>query len=364
MELELEYQYNAINNLCTTPADVSFYLQKMMVTPNQKIHLCLYQVFSGYNPFLTFLLQKNKITNQLEFPSIPFSNKFVLDNEIFLESIIEYIQILLLTKLITTNKDNIIIEGMVELNSNTFLFVDLTKCKLDIYDVYVKNHLWMALIDEMVNVGHLCNIKISPFVKDFFVENKEYMFLYNKENTKYEIPVSAYVGKEIAKLNFTYIFGVTKSNNQSIMGPYYYLTNYKNAIYHGSQKTDKGKKQKGGVVRFAIFLGKMTLKLNHVLDEVDMSEIKRDKMLNSNHIDKLYEQLTNRITDYDGNWNEEYDSVVLPNIIIDNGTQLKGGFSYILKNYNQQSPLSYHYIDYSNISKDEPFDEDKEYNIL
>jgi hypothetical protein len=359
MELELEYQYKAINNLCRTPEDVSFYLQKM-VTPNQKIHLCLYQVVSGcYNPFLTFLLQKNK-TNQLEFPSIPFSNKFVL-NEIFVDSIIEYIQFLLFTKLITTNKENIIIEGLVEINSNTFLFVDLTKCKLDIYDVYGKNHLWMALIDEMVNVGHLCNIKISPFVRDFFVENKEYMFLYNA-NTKYEIPVSAYVGKEVSKLNFTYVFGVTKSDNQSVMGPYYYLTNYKNAIYHGWQKTDKGKKW--GVVRFAVFLGKMTLKLNHVLDEVDMSEIKRDKMLNSNHLEKLYEQLTNRITDYDGNWNAEYDSVVLPNIIIDNGTQLKEGFSYILKNYNQQHPLSYHYIDYSNISKDEPFDEDKEYNIL
>jgi len=350
---ENKYEYKAINDLLISPSDSSLYLQNKFPHSDSDekklVNLCIYQVVQGnYSPFLTFLLQKNitQDVTTVSFPSMPLTNSMIFENDCFLDNTIEYIQLLLMTKFIDVNEEDIIVNGLCEHESNTYVFIDITKCKIDIYDVYAKNHLWFCLIDEIVNSGHICNIKINSRVSDFFIENKDFMFLHNTEkDEKYEIPMVAYVGKEVSKLNFTYIFGVAKAGNQSIMGPYYYFTNYKNAVSQGATIiNDNGQYKKGGIIRFAIFLGNLSLKLNNVEDDVDMSETKMER-LTDNKLSQLYEQLTNRISDHNGSWNEEYDSVYLPNIILDNGEHLKESVTYVLKNYNQQHSLSYHYID-------------------
>lgn len=344
-----KYEYKAVNNLLSDPIDISLYLQnKFPLTDEKKlVHLCIYQVISGnYNPFLNFLMQKNTNhdTVDLSFPSMSLTNSMMFENDFFLDNTVEYVQLLLMTKFIDVNEEDIIVNGVYEHGSNTYVFIDVTKCKIDIYDIYAKNHLWFCLIDEIVNSGHICNIKINSNVSDFFIENKDFMFLHDTESgKKYETPVVAYAGKELSKLNFTYIFGVTKADNQSIMGPYYYFTNYKNALVQSSTIiNENGKYKKGGIVRFAIFLGKLFVKLNNVYDDVDMSETKMER-LTDNKLSHLYEQLTNRISDHNGTWDEDYDSVYLPNIVLDNGEHLKESVTYVLKNYNQQHSLSYHY---------------------
>lgn len=358
---ESKYEYKVINDLLISSSECSLYLQNKF--PHSDSHekklvtLCIYQVVEGnYSPFLTFLLQKN-ITQDITtiaFPTMSLTNSMIFENDCFLNNTIEYIQLLLMTKFIDVNDEDIIINGLCEHGSNTYVFIDITKCKIDIYDVYAKNHLWFCLIDEIVNTGHICNIKINSSVSNFFIENKDFMFLHNTEkDDKYEIPMVAYVGRDVSKLNFTYIFGVTKAGNQSIMGPYYYFTNYKNAMIKGSTIINEdGKYKKGGIIRFAIFLGKLTLKLNNLEDDVDVSETKMER-LTDNKLLQLYEQLTNRISDHNGIWNEDYDSVYLPNIILDNGEHLKESLTYVLKNYNQQCPLSYHYIDTKTICTEE-----------
>lgn len=348
---ENKYEYKAINELLISSDNISLYLKNKFPSSDEKklIHLCIYQVVPGnYNPFLTFLLQKN-ITQDIttvSFPSMPLTNSMIFENDCFLGNTIEYIQLLLMTKFIDVNEEDIIINGLCEHDSIPYVFIDITKCKIDIYDIYAKNHLWFCLIDEIVNTGYICNIKINSIVSDFFIENKDFMFLHDTEtDEKYEIPMVAYVGRDISKLNFTYIFGVAKADNQSIMGPYYYFTNYKNAMIQSSTLiNENGQCKKGGVIRFAIFLGKFSLKLNNIEDDIDTSETKMERLTDTK-LSQLYEQLTNRISDHNGTWNEDYDSVYLPNIVLDNGEHLKESMTYVLKNYNQQHSLSYHYTD-------------------
>jgi hypothetical protein len=56
------------------------------------------------------------------------------------------------------------------------------------------------------------------------------------------------------------------------------------------------------------------------------------------------ERLTMRISDHDGNWVQNYDSVYLGEVELDNGILLDRPI-LVVKEYKQQIPLSYHFID-------------------
>jgi len=60
-------------------------------------------------------------------------------------------------------------------------------------------------------------------------------------------------------------------------------------------------------------------------------------------LDQAVERLTMRISDHDGKWAETYDSAYLGYTELDNGSILKKPI-IVLKEYNQQIPLSYHYV--------------------
>ena len=74
------------------------------------------------------------------------------------------------------------------------------------------------------------------------------------------------------------------------------------------------------------------------------------------------EVLTMRISDHDGKWSEHNDSVFLGKIELDNGSYLKNTPIIVLKDYHQQIPLSYHYIDKSYLH--EKYDENENYIIM
>jgi hypothetical protein len=135
---------------------------------------------------------------------------------------------------------------------------------------------------------------------------------------------------------------VTKPDNNLLFGPYYYFTDFKNSI---KQFTEENMSTKGGIVRFALFLCITKVILNNVTDSVDESNIKRELINKENN---LYENLTLRITDYDGKWAKNFDSVYVGKIELDNGEKLSNNPIYVVKNYEQQIPLSYHFIDTNN----------------
>jgi hypothetical protein len=225
-------------------------------------------------------------------------------------------------------------KGFYYYKNNIYLFFDFTNCKLIINNVYKNSIIWPVLTDEIINIKHVCNIKINSIISDFFNKNMDFTILKDKNNKIYEIPCVVYIEKEISRLNFTYMFGASKPDNNLLFGYYYYFTNFKNAI------NQVIKENKSGIVRFALFMELTKVILNSISDSTDESMLKRELTDNN-----LYENLTLRITDYDGNWSKNYDSVYVGDIELDNGEKMKNTPIYVVKKYEQQTPLSYHFID-------------------
>jgi hypothetical protein len=134
------------------------------------------------------------------------------------------------------------------------------------------------------------------------------------------LPVIAYVNSKKEKVIFTYTFGVIKTKTN--IGDNYVFTNYDNAsqnmgvdaynLTHEPNKTDVT----FGIIRFALFL-----KVSYI-------------------------PLTSSMVGFN-NWEDQYDSISICNLQIENKT-----FSsvIIIKDYEQQTPLSYHYCKYNELN--------------
>ena len=342
------YEYPAISNLENN-------IDKLLKNNNIfSIQICAYEVNNeAINPFLKFYLHKNELDNTLNFLSLNFNEHFIDTNIIKLNS-----EIYLYTFLDLNNfnkfSETINYKGCLIKNKKLYIFYDLTNCKLQINDIYSDSKIWICLLDEIMNENKACNLDINQDVIDFFINNLDFCFLYNKNNEKYNLPIAGYVSQEDRLLNFTYTFGVSKSNNDTIFGPYYYFTNYENALNQLETLRNNIKEtltkdiqnKKMGIVRFALFLENVKFIQNFPNDVIDGSDTKIQKMTeHRNSFDNNLEKLTFRITDYDSLWTNTYDSIFLGNVELDNGTQLDNTPIIVLKNYEQQCSLSYHYID-------------------
>lgn len=285
-------------------------------------------------PFLRFLLKNSIINKTLNFESVPVFKNFDTDELINFTKV--YLFSLLLLNDYKTFNENTDFCGFNEYENNLYLFFDISKFSQEINDNN-SNNLCMLLIDEIINHKKMCNIKVVEQVTNFFNFNNYLCFLVDKNEETYEIPIVGYVNKPENKLNFTYTFGETKNNKNGILGPYYYFTNYFNCL-----KNIEDKNIKQGIIRFALFTGSVKYIENFQNDSIDVSEIKKQRLCDTT-INQNLERLTMRITDHDGKWTENYDSVFLGDIELDNGEIFKNHL-IVLKEYNQQIPLSFHYI--------------------
>ena len=313
------------------------------ITNYNSVFICPYTINNiSKFPFIRFLLIKNIF--ELEFIQVPILEKMNSDE------FLNFSKLCLFNLLNSIDDRNYINEinfkGYYEYNNNLYLFFDITKCELNINDIYQSNLFWFTLLDEILNHKHLCNIQINKNITDFFVNNDAFCFLLNNDDNSYEIPIVGYVEKEEKKLNFTYIFGESRSDINSILGPFYYFTNFFEAFKNRYIKDENNEQKnvKNGIVRFALFTGITKYIENQINDTIDDSQIKQDRLKDIN-LDQNIERLTMRISDYDGKWSKEnYDSVYLGNLELDNGALLDKPI-IVLKDYDQQIPLSYHYID-------------------
>jgi hypothetical protein len=121
------------------------------------------------------------------------------------------------------------------------------------------------------------------------------------------------------------------------LGAYYYFTNYKNSllIHDDAESNASQTLFSRGVVRFALFIENQKMIQNLPIDN---SEIKKEEVL------------LNRISDHNGNWATDYDSAYIGNISLDDGNYLKNTPIIVVRDYEQQVSLSYHYI--TNIAPD------------
>lgn len=315
-----------------------------------RVYICMYSVnTNAKHPFLEYLLLKNKhrdiYPDILTFPMFLYYKDLGMD--ILNES--DKLRELLVLKIDETKFKGYLLEENDGMN-DVYLFYELDKTLEDIGkgEIYRNNGIWKATIDEMVNSRLICNFPVDDSVTVFFIKNTQFMFLYkynDKENNIiYETPTVVYNGVDESKLYFNYVFGVSKKSSEEIMGPFYYFTDYNNAIKM-SIETHKNKYQnietdkKIGIIRSVVFLGVNKVPMNYPEDNHDESHL--NSILTS--IDNNNAN-TNRISDHDGLWSNQYDSVYLGRLLLDDGKLINGTPLWVVKDYEQQTSLSYHYL--------------------
>jgi hypothetical protein len=343
---------------------------------NARVHLCMYSVnTSAKNPFLEFYLLKNSqndiYPDILCFPSFFYYRD--ISNDILNES--SKIQKMLLIEESNLTFKGYLLEEVSGLN-DLYLFYEYknqqqNSSENDIGSGEINRNdiVWKTVIDEIVNSRLVCNFPIDDIVTNFFLRNMQFMFLF-KNNDKdnnfiYETPTVVYHGVNESMLYFKYIFGIPKTNYDEIMGPFYYFTDYENGVkmsidsynnkYNNTPNaeqevpcdtlksifdiTNANAYKKIGIIRSVIFLGVNKVPTNYPEDEFDNSS--HSSILSS--IDNENAQI-NRISDHNGLWTEKYDSVYIGKLLLDNGKFIKGAPLWVVKDYNQQSSLSYHYL--------------------
>jgi hypothetical protein len=316
------------------------------------IYICAYDVNTdGVNPFLRFLLTKPEGSlESLRFPVAPRPTGPV-ENREYIDGVSYLILALMSQDCTEKTREGIAFMGYYSYNSNVYMFFDITKTKFQPIDIFIGNSTWLTLVDEIISHQHVCNIRIDDETANFLILNDTMCFLMDQTGKNYEIPIVCYAGKPKTQLSFTCAFGETRSNKNSILGPFYYFfdffTAFKNSpvvkqLVYSETATAGDPDETAGVVRFAAFLGATRFIENRPGDPIDTSDIKQqrleDKLLNATH-----ERLTMRISDHDGNWSQKYNSAFLGNPELDDGSHMNIKLLAV-KEYNQQIPLSYHYI--------------------
>jgi hypothetical protein len=331
-----------------------------------RVYICMYSVnTSAKHPFLEYLLLKNKhhdiYPDIFTFPMFLYYKDLGMD--ILNES--DKLRELLLLKIDETKFKGYLLEETNGMN-DVYLFYELDKSLEDIGkgEIYRNNLLWKVTMDEMVNSRLVCNFQIDDSVTVFFIKNSQFMFLYkydnNENNIIYETPTVVYNGVDESKLYFTYVFGVPKTSYEAIMGPFYYFTDYRNAIkmsMDSIKNSDEISNKKIAIIRSVVFLGINKVPMNYPEDKHDESETNSIlTSLDNSNAD------TNRISDHNGLWSNTYDSVYLGKLLLDNGKTLEGGPLWVVKSYEQQASLSYHYLSSKILGYE--WDENNQYFIL
>ena len=307
------------------------------VTNGTNVVLCCYKIFdTTERPFLQYLLADVNGTLDFQRYTVSFNpfrvndigvdipndtNKYELSSRKIFTIVRKFL--LQTTKI---EHHNMVYTGYKKYNGDIYFFISLSISSK--FKIFYDSQL--CLIDEMVNIKRVYNKPIDPRVTNFVQNNMaSFTILDDKNNKALEIPTAVYLGCNESNLNFTYIFGNKKSHDNTMLGPYYYFTNFENASkYYGS-------------VRFAIFTGHMLVKQNFPNDEIDESLLKQQR-LNDQRLNHKYELMTQRITDYDGRWAANYDSVYLGHMELDDGQILKNTPVIVVKSHDQQMPLDYY----------------------
>jgi len=340
----LFFNYKALNFLVKDEPNVEL---------NTNIYICAFHVNrSGQFPFLQFIMNKypkHLFDDILTFPCFSYIGK----NNILGECESKLDEVVGLYK----DENSYIYTGHICVGSDIYMFYDLSHFDFQIQELYRNDKMWLVLIDEIINYQKVCNFEIHDSVSNFFKNNFEFCKLYDKNELPIENPIVCYSGIHESKLKFTAIFGIGKADADGVVGPYYYFTTYEKSIEGGGwsknysqefmnnkklTENESGKYNSGGIVRFAIFLGSKKILLNYPKDETDKSLYKNEKLKEEN---VSLERQTTRITDYDGNWTELYDSVYIGKLELDVGNTLTDAPYWVVKEYEQQTPLSFHHID-------------------
>ena len=262
--------------------------------------------------------------------------------------------------------------GYIQNNDGIFLFYQIDFLGMLVRESAYRDkpHFLWTTIHEICNTRKFITFPIHNSVSNLFYTNPKLIYLKDKNKKCIEIPTIGYVGDSVELLNYIATFQI-KSSTLRTFGPYYYFTDFNQAIRRGGWSSnyekrevfnksitdENGKFHQGGMVRFAIFLGNNRVVLDRKTDPI-MPYIRIS--------DKLTPLTKDEITwlkKGKGKWTKTYDSLLISNFKnINRSGYFWPGTGYILKKYNSFTSLSIHLIDTSTLKSN--WDSDyKLYNI-
>ena len=224
--------------------------------------------------------------------------------------------------------------------------------------IHAKNRWWWTLSSEIFNERRMMNTPMSDRVISFFNRHPTIMQLKARGQTL-ESPSACYTGKHLNYISYMAAFGMKKASTRAHFGPYYYSGDFMGTMRYacyamgleahvladGTSLTtnEHGKHTKGGIARFAVFLGRCrAFFMNGDEDRSDLS------MYWANKDPFIKAKLALR--DINGNWTGYFNSAYVGEYTFMIKDKLKKRIAgWTIKEYDNQIPLSCHEIDVKNV---------------
>lgn len=259
--------------------------------------------------------------------------------------------------------------GLHEYEETQYLFFINNKADNVVINITTNDKYYFLLIDDIVNIKSYYDISVAEEVTKFFIKNDQFIYLIDENDVIIEIPISGYRGEYYKKIGLLAGLGVPRSGPsagaaRASLGPYFYFGDFKRSLRYASITIDGKPKEvagekitildspvftKGGMVKYALFMGNTKVMLNLKNDVNDNS---RESLILSSH--RKFIKDTLKLRDTDGNWTAHFDSVIQPKIKIfdrDSGFERQLDAQFVVKSFEQQVPIDFAYFKTSHITK-------------
>lgn len=349
------------------------------------IELCVYSVnYNAYKPFLEFMLYKSPDDDTFYFPNFMqnLSDYDVIENaSMLLNGLCKGDNLIFKGRLIESpNMNNI---KTAHINDRVILVYELNRKQPDKRgekEISIKrfkrdDSFHWATVYEIFNIRKVLFYNISETVTDIFLAYTQMIKLYYND-LLIETPMVVFNGSDKNTAKYISVFSIKKSDNESRYGPFYYFTNLHNSMKYACYDRETGDKyDKGGLVRFIIYPGKIKMFLKK--DKPDRSQMAK-------YIYDKYpiEKYTSQFRDNDCIWTENYNSAYNGAYTIDMDEKTGSdndkdndkdsdndknkyylAMRICISDYTFQTPLSFYYINTEDIPNKYEYDF-KNYKII
>ena len=318
------------------------------------INLCVYNINHQFNrPFLSFLLYKYPPDFEIT-PDLLVLPHFVSNGDNIFELANKELE-----KVFKEWDHSAEYKGYIERDGEYYLFYEKIMTEVYLFNQSRSESWWWCIGAEIINLKQVLNFPVHKKVTELFIKNPLLLVLFNTKEEKIEVPEIAFHGSYYKTVTFISIFGLARSSPVASMGPYYYFGTYKRAgryalwtvarsgVRHPIEvegelitADDNGRFTKGGLVRFALFMGKTKVFLNRASDLNDPSTITQNEL----EVRNQYVLDTAKLRDVNARWIADNDSTFVGTFLLGENKRVMQP-QMTVKNYNQQIPLSYHYVD-------------------
>ena len=309
------------------------------------VKACLFVIVEGNAiPFMEFCLYRDD-DGSLRFPTVPVGENTIEDGR------------LKLMEVYSEWDASIEYRGFVASGDEKVLAYEWKGHTSDALDTgTIKSRWWRVLSTEIVNHRKMLSFPIRDDVCNFFLENSEFLFLRDDDDVLYESPSVGYYGGYHKSVAVSSVLGLRREGPTSSLGPYYYFGSYeramRNAILSPSRKPievdgelitvdNDGRYDRGGIVRFALLMGKTKVMMGRDTDADDQSDVSQNLA-----DDDLFVRETMKIRDVDAKWVNDFNSVRHGTYAIEKDGRETRVLQpqAVVKDYSQQVPLSYYYV--------------------